>query len=83
MLSEDFIEMEALDLANQALARIPNPDLTSHVYQLLTFRGQVYQDSGDLPHAIEEYARRCEMRRRFLIQAGGHQMPHAPLRSVG
>lgn len=48
-------EKEALDLANQALARIPNRDLTSHFYQLLTSRGQVYQDSGDLPHAIEDY----------------------------
>jgi tetratricopeptide (TPR) repeat protein len=38
-------EKEALDLANQALARIPNRDLTSHFYQLLTSRGQVYRDS--------------------------------------
>jgi CHAT domain-containing protein len=48
-------EKEALDLANQALARIPDRDLTSHFYQVLTSRGQVYQDSGDLPHAIEDY----------------------------
>jgi len=46
---------EALALANTALARIPRGDLYSHYYQLLTSRGLIYQDQGDLPHAIADY----------------------------
>jgi CHAT domain-containing protein len=48
-------EREALNLANQALARIPRHDLTGHFYQILTSRGQVYQQIGDLSRAIADY----------------------------
>jgi CHAT domain-containing protein len=46
---------EALDLANSALARIPRGDLYSHYYQILTSRGQIFHDEGDIPRAIADY----------------------------
>lgn len=48
-------QKDALALANTALARLPNRDLTAHYYDLLSSRGQIYQDEGDLPRAIADY----------------------------
>jgi CHAT domain-containing protein len=47
---------EALALANTAIARIPNPTLIAHYYQLFTARGHVYEDMGNLSSATADYA---------------------------
>jgi len=46
---------EALALASTALARIPSRDLVSHYYQILTSRGQVYEDDRNFPQAIADF----------------------------
>ena len=46
---------EALGLANEALRHLSGPTLGGRFYQLLTARGAVYQDMGDLDHAATDY----------------------------
>lgn len=46
---------EALTLANQALAH-PSQALRGRYYQILTSRGRVYEETGDLNRAIADYS---------------------------
>jgi len=47
---------EALTLANQALAHIPSQAQRGRYYQILTSRGRVYEEMGDLDRAIADYS---------------------------
>jgi tetratricopeptide (TPR) repeat protein len=46
---------EALGQANEALQHVSSPALKARYYQLLTARGAVYQDMGDLDRAAADY----------------------------
>lgn len=66
----------ALDLADQAIQRLPSNHLDAHLYQILTSKGEVYQDKGDWQHAISEYATALNYARhleywRGIVQTGG------------
>jgi len=46
---------EALDLADVAVRRLPSTNLDAHLFQLLTSRGQIYEDLGDMGEATKQY----------------------------
>jgi len=47
-------DQEALSLAAQALAQIPNSSFKGHYYQLFTTRAAIYEDMGRWDRAIED-----------------------------
>ncbi|WP_161557626.1 CHAT domain-containing protein [Acidisarcina polymorpha] len=67
---------EALQLADQAIRRLPSTQLDAHLYQIMTSKGEVYGDAGKWNEAIAQYtvalgyARRLEYWR-GCVQTGG------------
>lgn len=47
---------EALALADQALKRLPTTRLDAHLFQILTAKGEVYEDMGQWNDATTQYA---------------------------
>jgi len=68
---------EALQMANVALARIRNQNLIAHYCQLLTSRGDVYHEMGNLQAAVADYAEALRDAQqldywRGITEAGGY-----------
>ena len=47
---------EALTLADQAIKRLPTSHLDAHLFQILTAKGEVYEDMGQWNDAVTQYA---------------------------
>lgn len=47
---------EALTLADQAIKRLPSTQLDAHLFQILTAKGEVYEDMGQWNEAVTQYA---------------------------
>lgn len=47
---------EALTLADQAIKRLPTTHLDAHLFQVLTAKGEVYEDMGQWNDAATQYA---------------------------
>lgn len=67
---------EAIALADTAIRRLPSSHLDAHLFQILTVKGSIYEDTGDWNRAIAElthalgYARHIEFWR-GISQTGG------------
>jgi CHAT domain-containing protein len=67
---------EALALADEAILRLPSTNLDAHLYQILTSKGQIYQDLGQWNEAGSQYALALSYARhleywRGIVQTGG------------
>ena len=67
---------EALQLADQAIQRLPSARLDAHLYQIMTSKGEVYGDAGKWNEAIVQYTVALEYARRLkywrgIVQTGG------------
>jgi CHAT domain-containing protein len=67
---------EALQLADQAIQRLPSARLDAHLYQIMTSKGEVYGDAGKWNEAIVQYTIALEYARRLkywrgIVQTGG------------
>jgi CHAT domain-containing protein len=67
---------EALALADEAVRRLPSTNLDAHLFQILTSKGQVYEDAGRWNEATDQYAAALNYARhleywRGIVQTGG------------
>ena len=67
---------EALALADEAVRRLPSTNLDAHLFQILTSKGQVYEDAGRWNEATAQYAAALNYARhleywRGIVQTGG------------
>ncbi|WP_263356670.1 CHAT domain-containing protein [Acidicapsa ligni] len=67
---------EALQLADQAIQRLPSARLDAHLYQIMTSKGEVYGNAGKWNEAIVQYTIALEYARRLkywrgIVQTGG------------
>jgi CHAT domain-containing protein len=67
---------EALALADEAVRRLPSTNLDAHLFQILTSKGQVYEDEGHRSEAAAQYSAALKYARRLdywrgIVQTGG------------
>jgi CHAT domain-containing protein len=67
---------EALALADEAVRRLPSTNLDAHLFQILTSKGQVYEDAGLWSEAAAQYSAARNYARhleywRGIVQTGG------------
>lgn len=67
---------EALALSDEAIKRLPGPHLDAHLFQLLTSKGEIYEELGHGEDAIHEYRAALEYAHRLkfwrgITQTGG------------
>jgi CHAT domain-containing protein len=67
---------EALELADATIRRLPSTHLDAHLFELLTSKGEIYEDLGDWPDAIKQYEFALQYARhlefwRGISQTGG------------
>jgi CHAT domain-containing protein len=66
----------AMVLADEAVARLPGDRLDAHLYQILTSKGEIYEDKGDRMAAVRQYGIALNYARhlrywRGVVQTGG------------
>lgn len=67
---------EALALADEAIRRLPSTNLDAHLFQILTSKGQIFEDMGNWTEAAAEYERALRYARqleywRGVVQTAG------------